>query len=227
MVRTIFIYIEGGGLEDGDKIDRKGTQNAAALREGFGSFFRRIKGPDRQKVIECVSCGPRGEGFRHYRRGQVSDSDSIHILLIDSEGPVATSCWEHLHESRRDNWGIEVREEDDRCIHLMVQAMEAWLIVDRANLRDFYGAGFKESCLPDINIPALSTNDARNLEEIPKNLLPIKLKAATRDSEKGKYKKTHAFSIIKRLNPSELRRAAPHCERLFSVLEKIVYTLDE
>jgi len=219
MVRLIFIYIEGGGIEGEDGKDDKGTRNARALREAFDGFFGQLRAIAKQNRIKWhnVACGPRGQAYKDFRIGRNSDPDAFHILLVDSESPVNTPRWQHLHQSSEDKLGKELCEEDEKHIHLMVQTMEAWLIADRDNLRNFYGEGFKEEKLPDGDV-----------EDIPKDLLLIKLRAATRDSGKGRYHKTRdGFQILGTLDVSKVRAAAPRCEQLFHVLEREVGALSD
>ena len=111
----------------------------------------------------------------------------------------------------------ELCENDEKHMHLIVQAMEAWLMADRDKLKSFYGRGFDEGKLPDDDV-----------EDIPKKRLLIALRAATRDSDKGRYHKTrHGFQILGTLDTSRVSAAAPHCERLFQVLEKEVGIFSE
>lgn len=225
MVSRIRIYIEGRGIEDDEK-DNKGTRNARALREGFDGFFNQIRtagglngDPDLWKNI---ACGPRGRAFKDYKIGRSSDPDATHILLVDSEGPVPaeSSPWHYLQQKREDNWGGELCEKDEGCVHLMVQAMEAWLIADKEALKRFYGAGFKEAKIPKIKVGEKSED---GVESIPKAQLVIALEAATRESERGKYHKTrNAFKALATLDPAKVRKAAPHCDALFEVLETLI-----
>lgn len=58
-----------------------------------------------------------------------------------------------------------------------------------------------------------------NVEEISKQD-PVKgLKAATKDTTKGRYHKTkHAPALLELIEPALVRKAAPNCERLFKVV---------
>jgi len=91
--------------------------------------------------------------------------------------------------------------------------MEAWLIADPDALARFYGADFRRTAIPDNP----------NVEEIDKAQLLSDLKTATRDTTKGEYHKTrHAPQILGELDASQVRSAAPHCERLFSTLSGLI-----
>jgi hypothetical protein len=119
------------------------------------------------------------------------------VLLRDSEGPL----------------------QPDRpaspagSIFWMVEMMESWFHADKDALEGYYKIGFRKA--------ALKSNP--NVEEIPKQDLIEGLKAATKDTTKGKYHKTkHAPALLQAIKPALVRNAAPNCERLFAlVLEKI------
>jgi hypothetical protein len=60
-----------------------------------------------------------------------------------------------------------------------------------------------------------------DVEEIGKIMLLSALKDATRNTSKGEYHKTrHSFKILQTLDPSKVRNAAPHCDRLFKTLSE-------
>ncbi len=60
------------------------------------------------------------------------------------------------------------------------------------------------------------------IEEIPKADVMQRLKLATRGLKKGAYHKTkHAPHILRLLQPSAVKRAAPHCQRLFDALAPV------
>ena len=93
--------------------------------------------------------------------------------------------------------------------YYMVQTMEAWFHADKATLRQYYGGSFKESAL----------NGRTNVEEILKADLFDGLKRATKDCQKGEYSKgQHSFQILARIDPSKVRAASPHAERLLTTL---------
>jgi hypothetical protein len=117
------------------------------------------------------------------------------ILLRDSEGP----------------WKEDLQTSDS--IFWMVEMMEVWFHADKDALEAYYKAGFRRT--------ALKPNP--NVEEIPKQDLIDGLKAATKDTTKGKYHKTkHAPALLQSIKPTLVRKAAPNCERLFTlVLDKL------
>lgn len=202
MVKEIRIYVEGGG-------DGKNTK--ALLRRGFSSFFKDVVQIARSHRIgwTIIMCGSRESAFRDFKNALESHPDAFNVLLVDSEAPVKKSPW--LHLKARDNWDLP-GVEDTHC-HLMVQAMEAWFIADIEALKNFYKQGFKENLIPKNT----------NVEQIPKDELEPKLKEATRDTQKGEYKKIqHGWQLLTLINVTKVRTASCHCDRLFTILtEKI------
>ncbi len=91
--------------------------------------------------------------------------------------------------------------------------MEAWFIADIDTLKKFYGQGFRENLIPRNP----------NVEKIDKDLLESSLKAATRDTSKGEYRKIqHASKLLEQLDVAKVRNAAPNCNRLFTTLTQIM-----
>jgi hypothetical protein len=130
------------------------------------------------------------------------------LLLVDSEGPLTAAPTEHI--VRGDGAARELAGIADDQVHLMVEAMEAWIVSDASALSGYYGQGFQASALPRN----------RNIEKVPKQQLFTALEAATRGTQKGRYHKTHhAPELIERLAPATVRKRAPHCDRLFEMLE--------
>ena len=120
----------------------------------------------------------------------------------------ASGPWEHL--AVRDKWKRPREVAAEHC-HLMVQAMESWLIADREKLREYYGKDFHEGSLP--NRP--------NVEEIPKSELEAALKKAAGNTKKKTYHKTqHAPRILEKLRLSVVCEKAPYCQRLVDTLKE-------
>jgi hypothetical protein len=202
MVTEIRLYVEGGG-------DYKETK--ARLRKGFQGFFDEIVKAARSKRVRwnITVCGGRSSTYKGFLNALTNHPEAFSILLVDSEGPVATGPWEHLYS--HESW--DRRAADDKQCHLMVQTMEAWLIADSQALKDFYGNGFHAK-----NIPSRS-----DVELIDKADLLRSLERATRNTTKGAYHKTrHAPKILGKLNVSLVREKAAHCDRLFCVLASLV-----
>ena len=202
MVSEIRLYVEGGG-------DGKDTK--ARMRQGFHAFLQKVVELARSKRIkwQIIACGPRTKAFSALETALATHPEAYNILLVDAEGPVHTLPWQHLQN--RDGWSVS--DIDDEHCHLMVQTMEAWFIADRDALARFYGPGFGEGALPKQS----------NVEQIDKSTLASTLQAATRHTSKGEYHKIrHGCTLLAQLESAKVRRAAPHCERLFTTLERLL-----
>lgn len=196
---AVRIYVEGGGPS---------RQAQVPLREGFSKLFEKVLG--RRAKPKVIACGSRNEAFCDFTRALQSYPDALCILLVDSEGPVkqGTSPWAHVSAREGDQW----RRPDgvsDGQLHLMVQAMEAWLVADPEALAAYYKQGFRESALPH----------QQNVEQISKRELNDALARATRDSKtKGRYAKSHGFELIALVDPQKVRARSGYAARLFDTL---------
>lgn len=193
MTGTIRLFVEGGGPHE---------RTQKQLRRGFTAFLRSVLG----LKVRHVRVEPRGaRALDDFRRAMRTYPDDVAMLLVDAEGPATGSPKAHV--------AAQVKTAcpgDEDQYHLMVQAFEAWLIVDLDALRGFYG--------PRLNENPLRGRD--NVEDIPKDDLEPKLKEATRTTRKGEYHKIrHAAPLLERLDPRKVRARAPYCERLFAFLE--------
>lgn len=199
MVKEIRVYVEGGG----DSVESR-----AQMREGFTVFFNKLHSMPEVKIF-VIACGTRGNAYRDFMVAWEDHPDAFNVLLVDSEIGVTTDPWSHL--ALHDQWLFE--DHHHAHCHLMVQIMEAWLLADRDALKTFFGTGFREEKL----------HRTPNVESLTKGTIRVKLNAATRYSEKGKYHKIHhASKILGLLDLKKVRSAAPHCNRLFTTLaEKI------
>jgi len=168
MTGEIRIYIEGGGD------DKNGR---AKIRNGFNTFFASLRNKAREKRIRwnMVACGSRNSAFEDFKTALGTHPEAFNILLVDAEGAVkdAGICWSHLQH--KDKWRTP-EIPDDHC-HLMVQAMEAWLIADIDTLVLYYGQKFNRRAIPNTS----------QVEKIPLKNLEKALKKATRQTQKGKY----------------------------------------
>jgi hypothetical protein len=198
--KEVRLYIEGGGVK----------ASRVRLRKAFRQFLRELdeRARDRGIRLSPEPFGDRQRTFGAFRLALQDRAEAFNVLLVDSEGPVnAASPWTHLKVDSSDNWD-NPGAEDKHC-HLMVQAMEAWLIADRERLREHYGRGFQEKAL----------SKSPNVEEIPKENLKQSLRNASRKTKKGPYHETkHAPEILATIRPSEVQRKARHCKRLFDTL---------
>lgn len=198
-MREIWLHVEGGG---------NSTQKER-LRQGFGAFLGTLQDRARARGvrIRLTFWGPRSETYVAFARSLRQNPATLHLLLVDSEGPVSSAPRHHLAAS--DTWDL-AGISDDQC-HLMVEVMESWLIADPEALAAFYGQGFAVNALPRT----------RDVEQIAKATVMSSLARATRDSQKREYHKTrHAPLILERLDAGKVRGRAQHCDRLFATIEQ-------
>ena len=198
MVSEIRIYAEGG---------RDQRSGKAAVQEGFGKFLSPLKEMARERHIRwyVVACGSRQSAFDAFQIALKQHRDAFNVLLVDGEGPVTRSPWEHLQN--RDHWPIQ-GIPDDHC-HLMVQVMEAWIVADLEILERFYGQGFNANPIPARG----------DVELIVKADLEHALIQATRNTQKGEYHKIrHGPKILALVEVSKIRNRARHCDRMFTTL---------
>ena len=194
MVKPIRIYYEG---------DSK-------LRQGFREFFDSIYLADVK--VTLIACGTTVNTVDDFMRALRTNTDSINLLLIDSDGPDDGKLAASVRN--RSSWdsSVAVSVTDDQ-LHFMVQVMEAWFLADRQCLRSYYGPNLREN--------RLSAN--AKVEEISKDDVLNGLEDATRGTKKGKYHKTrHAPHLLAQLNMDKVCAASPACARLFSVLKQLV-----
>ena len=198
----IAIYMEGGG---------DGKENRATLRQGMDAFLQPLKEAARNKELpwKLVCCGPRNEAFQRFQNAVNNSADAVNVLLVDAERPVNQLPRRHLRD--RDGWDLSFAPEE--TIHLMVQAMEAWIVADSEVLEGYYGQGFRANRLPK----------ATNLETMPKPTIERSLGEATQDTQKGRYHKIrHASDLLKRIDAEKVKARCTHCRRVFEVLGRIV-----
>lgn len=198
----IAIYMEGGG---------DGKENRAALRQGMDTFLQPLKEAARNKALhwKLICCGSRNETFGRFQNAVSSSADVVNVLLVDAEGPVNQAP--RLHLRNQDEWNLSFTPEE--TIHLMVQAMETWIVADSETLKSYYGQGFRENRLPR----------AKNLESVPKTDVASSLREATERTQKKSYHKIrHAGDLLKRIDAEKVKARCAHCRRLFEALEEIV-----
>lgn len=204
MVTEIRVYVEGGGT--------KGDDVRSRLRQGMSNFLGEIIDLVRSNRIkwQIVACGTRGKTFDDFCIALKTHPQSFNVLLVDSEEPLYLEhgLWEHLR--RRDNWDVP-KIAEDHC-HLMIRMMESRIVADVDSIAQFYGNGFNRNALPKN----------RNVEGIDKQTLTNALKEATRNTQKGKYDKSHGWDLIGRIDADKARKAAPSCERLFQILITVI-----
>jgi hypothetical protein len=198
LVTEICIYIEGGGSKD----------QWSDLRRAFRELLKEIDTQAKAKGVRLspMPRGDRGRTWSDFCRALATDADKFNVLLVDAERPVTATAWEHLRGGE-DKW--ETKPDLDDRYHLMAQAMEAWLVADKDNLARYYRDGFNAKVLP--NNP--------NVEGIPKGDLASALNASSKATKRAGYLKSRdGFALLEKTDPAKVRAAAPHCQRLFDVL---------
>jgi hypothetical protein len=178
-----------------------------ALTPGFRKFLSEIYDRARAKPCKVQLIATDGTPSEDFANAIDSHPHAWNILLLDSEGPdngqltsslIAQRGWPNSHQG---------------SIFWMVEMMEAWFHADKGAIEGFYREGF--------NKQAMKANP--KVEQISKKDLEDGLKAATKDTLKGKYHKiNHAPRLLEVIDPSRVRDAAPNCRRLFdAVLAKL------
>lgn len=199
----VTVYVEGGG-------DRAAMKSEC--RRAFHSFF--TKAGLNKRLPKIIASGSRKDAYDDFCIALKQKKSGEHVLLlVDSEEAVAAGSgpWKHLNERKGDKW-MKPSGADNNNTHLMVQAMEAWFIADKARLSSFYGKNFKENSLPKTI----------KLEDIEKKVLYSSLENATKDTTKGKYSKgDHSFAILALIDPSKVKQASPHAARFLDTLDTI------
>lgn len=196
------IYLEGGG-------DSSSTRTK--LRQGMDAFRGVLKDLARGRAWgwRVVPGGGRRATYDAFMNAIATSPDAINVLLVDSEDPVTASP--ELHLGRRDGWQFPAVAVER--IHLMAQCMEAWIVADPDALARYYGKGFRANSLPR----------RQDLEGEPKPDIERKLKAATRNTQKGEYQKIrHASGLLAKIDPGRVRTRCRHGERLFATLGNIL-----
>lgn len=198
-VVKVKLYVEGGGDSKSQK---------SSLRQGLRQYLE--EAGLRGKMPGIVACGGRDAAYNRFGLTHFN-TDTVAILVVDSEGPVtANQPWQHL--KNRDGWDRPSRAQDDQC-HLMVQAMESWLVSDREALAGYYGKGFRSNSIPQWP----------DIEQVPKHDVDVALKRATRATGKGSYHKgRHSSEILGRLNPNNVTAASPYARRFLDTLKALV-----
>ena len=200
---SVTVFVEGGGNKATD----------SACRQAFRSLLTRAGFAGRLPSV--IPCGPRNNAYDDFEIA-LRNGDEYPILLVDSEELVAdanqpninpSGAWMHL--AQRGGRERRPRNAQDDQAQLMVTTMETWLIADRDALKAYF---------PGINENALPPNS--ELENRRKQDILNKIEDATQRSSKGRYHKgNHAFDLLGRVAPDELRRRLPHFQRFVAALD--------
>ena len=198
---AVTVYMEGGGDDE---------ERQAALRTGMESFLTRglAGGEMRPRVIPC---GGRSTAYSRFSQRVAENRErEVVILLVDSEQRVtAATAREHLRERPEDTWAKNLDSATGDRIHLMIQAMETWVVADTKALALYYGEGFDESELPETD----------DLQSVSKASIARALRAATENSARKRYHKIwHARDLLRNMDPETVRKHCSACRRLFETL---------
>lgn len=200
----VAVYLEGGG---------PGPDTREVLRRGMEAFLKSLRDQARAKGMywKLVPCGGRQQAFNAWSWPKPDARYPLRVLLVDAEAPVSGTVADHLAGQRRDQWPVSANHEDR--IHLMVQVMETWIAADASTLACYYGPGFRGEALPT----------EKPLEEIRKESIEAALRNATKKTERGRYKKIrHASDLLARMDPDQIRRRCPACDRFFIVVGGLI-----
>jgi hypothetical protein len=211
-VSDIAIYAEGGGNT---------AQQRAELRIGFDGLLRRFKekAGNKKASLRIIPCGTRNATYEAFVHASTTDSDTTHVLLVDSEelvspcqptgekdAPIRCS---HLH--KREAWDFS--GVNPQTVHLMAQCMEAWIVADPDAVQSWYGQQFLPNALPT----------RINLEEEPKADVHSKLTKATHGTKKGPYRKiAHASKLLEIIDPAKVERRCPRFAKFTDWLDKAI-----
>jgi hypothetical protein len=200
---NVKVYVEGGG--DHNKALH------SQCRRGFSEFFRKAGLEGRMPRV--VACGGRKQAYDAFRTAHATvEPGSLPILLVDSETPVVgNDPWEHVRLRPGDSWLRPNGATQDQ-LHLMAQVMEAWFYADQEELQRYFRQGFRRAAM----------SQRQDVESIPKADVLTGLELATKHSEKGEYAKGRdSFEILARIDPTRVKVAAMHADRLLGVLNRV------
>ena len=196
MVSEIRIYYEG---------DKR-------LRPGLLSFLESEISIARQRSIrfQLITGGSANITIERFIQGVEANPDAFNILLVDSDRPDNGTLIESI--KARSTWDTRIgaNVQDDQ-IHFMVQIMESWFLADKDALARYYGRDFRSNRLPQNP----------NVEHVPKDDVIRGLTDAASDTSQRTYHKTkHAPALLREIDPTKVRNAAPNCDRLFNTLRR-------
>lgn len=195
---SVTIYLEGGG--DSKELHIRCREGFRKLLEGCGFNGRMPK---------LVAGGGRGHTFDYYRTAhRASGSNSIILMLIDSEDPMSDieETWAHLKD--RDDWDRPDGAEDEQVL-VMTTCMETWIVADRAALRAHYGNNLNENQLPAVV----------DLEERGRQGIQDALERATSLCSNKYQKGKRSFQVLAVLTRATLEQHLPSFVRDMRILE--------
>lgn len=209
MIKSIAIYIEGGG---------DGTQTLVPFRTGMSAFLKPIVDKVRSKRIQwrVIPCGGRQAAYDAFVDALEKEPEVHNVLLVDSEDPIAITVppapWAHLKKRVGDKWKKPSGADDERC-QLMTACMETWFLADPDGLKKHFKGNFDESKLPP----------ADQAETRTKSQINDALSKATKPTKAKEYKKIRdGAKLLAIVDPAVVRKHCKWCERLFKALGKAI-----
>ncbi len=203
MVKSIAVYIEGGGPT---------SVTRDPFRRGLSAFLGAVVTEIRRRRIQWrpIVCGGRQEAYDKFCDALLKEPQVFNVLLVDSEEPVmiTVSPWEHLKNRVGDNWDKPARANGEQC-QMMVACMEAWFLADPAGLKKHFGGNFDAGKLPPAN----------QAETRTKSDIDDALMKATSSTPAKEYQKIRdGAKLLERVDPAEVRKHCKWCDRLFRAL---------
>lgn len=198
---NVKLYVEGGG--DSEEVQVR-------CREAFRKLLE--KAGFKGRMPRIVACGGRNATFDDFRTAHGDPKKSYFpILLVDSEGTVSESPWEHL--AQRDGWTRPAGATEEQA-QLMVACMETWTLADRETLRRIFRKDLRENSL----LPVVE------LENRGKEQVQQALEDGTRgcDRDRRYMKGKRSFQVVAELDPAVLERELPHFKRLLETLRAML-----
>jgi hypothetical protein len=192
------IFVEGGGND---------PNTLTLCRRGFGDYCNRLSPSGR--TFKILACGGRDQAFRDFKNAlKHANGDDVFALLVDSEGPIPAGLRPKEYLAKRDSWSFQGL--DSGYVFLMVQAMEAWFLADRAALVTYFGQRFRVNSLPGRE---------QDVEAILKQDLVSKLETASRGLKDGGYHKTrNAFKLLALIDPAKVEAGSPRAAEFHKFL---------
>lgn len=209
MVKEIHIYIEGGARNQ----DRAASQ---ALRRGFSMFLTKLCSEIRTNNIKLhpVIVGSTELTCKIFTQKTENSPEKFFILLVDSDAFVDRS--ENSKTFLQNNPKLvkyNLRNIEENQCHLMVQVMETWFLADVESLKKHFGKDFKKNKL----------RKTENVEEISKDDVLNSIEEATKTRKTGGYHKLNdGAKLLEKINPQEVIKNAPHCEKLFQAIKEAI-----
>jgi hypothetical protein len=164
------------------------------LKPGFHKFLSDVVKAARTRGCKFQPVEANGTPVQDFRDALKIHPDAWNVLLLDSEDA------QEFQLRRKSLEGC-----DPDSIFWMVQIMESWFLADVDALKALFGGS------PSKGNP--------KVEEIPKADVLERLNKAAN----GEYHKVkHGTKLLGLIDPSKVRNAAPHCNRMFNqILAKL------